>query len=76
MGNNMRAERVRRGLTQTELADMLGVTQMTVCRWETGECEPSAAKLVSMTSLYGCSAEYLLDMVELPNQRLAPMISN
>lgn len=76
MGNNMRAERVRKGLTQTELANTLGVTQITVSRWESGECEPSAKSLVSMTSLYGCSAEYLLDMVDLPNDRIAPLTTN
>lgn len=76
MGNNMRAERVRKGLTQTELANTLGVTQLTVSRWESGECEPSAKSLVNMASLYGCTVEYLLDIVSLPNERMASPITN
>lgn len=28
-------------LTQEELAIALGVSSVTVCRWETGKCEPT-----------------------------------
>ncbi len=28
-------------LTQEELAEKLGVNSVTVCRWETGKCEPT-----------------------------------
>lgn len=28
-------------LTQDELAKILGVHSITVCRWETGKCEPN-----------------------------------
>ena len=28
-------------LTQEELATALGVNSVTVCRWETGKCEPT-----------------------------------
>ncbi len=28
-------------LTQEELAVALGVSSVTVCRWETGKCEPT-----------------------------------
>lgn len=73
MGNNIRAERVRRGLTQSELGELLGVTQLTVSRWEQGDCEPSGRKLVRLSNYFGCSPEYLLDMVSMPNERLAPM---
>jgi len=40
-GSKIRAFREDRHLTQTELAQMLGVTKMEVLRWENGKNEPS-----------------------------------
>ena len=33
--------RKAKGMSQQELADLVGVTQPTVCLWETGKCLPS-----------------------------------
>ena len=70
MGNNMRAERARRGLTQAELADALGVVAMSVVRWESGASEPDTRNLIRMSRLYGCTPEYLLDLVDEPHKEL------
>ena len=36
-GQIIRDARIAKGLTQTELADELGVSQSTIARWEKGE---------------------------------------
>lgn len=43
--NMIRTERIKAGLTQTQLAEKIGVTQNEVSRWETGERNPKLDKL-------------------------------
>ena len=42
VGNNIRAAREVRGLTQKDVGDALGVTNRDVSRWENGRVEPGA----------------------------------
>ena len=41
VGKNIKAARTEKNMTQLELADILGVTFVTVNRWENGKCRPS-----------------------------------
>lgn len=41
----LKGARVNAGLKQKELADLMGVTRLTIIHWESGEHRPSAEKL-------------------------------
>jgi len=47
------ALRKKLGMTQTELAHKLGVTAMTVSRWERGLVEPTASGYIGLGNLAG-----------------------
>lgn len=59
-GKILASERVKAGLTQTELAEKLGVSGQSVSLWEQGRAKPSIERLVQCSELFGCSTDYLL----------------
>ena len=61
--------RERSGLTQKEVAEMMGVDQSAVSFWETGQTMPRAAMLVKLSGLYCCSVDELLAKDKMEKER-------
>jgi repressor LexA len=59
-GENIKALRVLRGLTQRELADRVGVTSTAVSEWERGKNEPRSWALEALSRALSVSMERLL----------------
>lgn len=49
---SVREYRERKFLTQGQLAEQLGVSNVTVCRWENGDFEPNMAMKKKLVSLF------------------------
>ncbi len=64
MLKNIKREREESGLSVDQVSDVLGVHPNTVRGWERGEYEPTSKNLVQLAALYGCSADYLLDITD------------
>ena len=52
--------RLKRRLSQEDIAKKMGVTPATVCRWENGEFLPRADKLIALAKVLKCSVSALL----------------
>ena len=52
--------RMEHGLTQGQLAEMVGCYPKDISRWETGERNPGAKSLVALAKALGCSMEDLI----------------
>ena len=52
--------RKEKGLTQSELAEKLGITNKAVSKWETGEAMPDTAQLLPLAEILGVSVDELL----------------
>jgi transcriptional regulator with XRE-family HTH domain len=57
----LKALRKRKGMTQVELAEKIGVEQATIQRWEAGKREPDIAALHKIASVLGVSAGSLVN---------------
>ncbi len=60
IGNRLLKLRTQRGLTQIQVAEMLGVSNKAVSKWECGEALPSVDMLVALSRLYGVSIDEIL----------------
>lgn len=60
IGDNIRALRIKAGMTQSRLAERLGVTDQAVSKWETGAASPDLSLIVPLTRLFGVTADALL----------------
>ena len=56
--------RKNKGLSQLELAEMMGVSRQAVSRWENGLSVPSTDKLKQLSDLYSVSLDSLLSNSE------------
>lgn len=58
-GNRLRAVRQERGFTQKQLANLLGVTEQAVSKYERGNSYPDIVMLSGISEILDCSLDYL-----------------
>lgn len=61
IGNNIKEQRSKLGLTQKDIADRLNVTAQAVSRWENEEVEPSIDTLKRLSCIFKVSLDVLLN---------------
>jgi transcriptional regulator with XRE-family HTH domain len=60
LGARIAALRRSRGMSQSQLAQELGVSPSAIGMYEQGRREPSAATVVALSNLFQVSTDYLL----------------
>lgn len=56
--------RVKKGYTQTQVAEALGVTPVCITQWESGVRRPNVVLLKKLAELLECTADDLLEPIE------------
>ncbi len=57
--------RKENGLTQKQLAKMVGKSETGLASWEQGLSEPSIADIIKLCEIFSVSADYLIGIVNL-----------
>ena len=61
-GQRIRELRIEKGLTQTQLAEQLGLTQKSVSKYELEQLDLSTELVVKISRFFDVSSDYLLGM--------------
>ena len=64
-----------RGLTQTKVANYLGIAQASYIRYEKGTSEPTVANLVKICDLLDVSADFLLGRENFMAEKITKLYS-
>ena len=71
IGERIRAERVRRGISLRGLARGVGVSPSLISQIETGKCQPSVSTLYAITTVLGVSVQDVFGETRPPEGRAA-----
>jgi len=68
---NLKDIRLRKGLTQSEVASALGISSVVYSRYETGTRQPSADTIIQLANVFGVTVDYLLGRQEFETSTLS-----
>lgn len=75
---NLRVARVRKGLTQIDVANRLGISRSTYANYEVGSRDPDTATLGKIADLLNVTTDFLLGKDDVPqrvlNKRWVPLL--
>lgn len=60
--NTIKKLRNEKGLTQMNLAELMGIDQTTVSKWELGKATPDTPILIRLAEFFDVSTDYLLGL--------------
>lgn len=75
LGNSLYKSRKKKGLSQEEVAEKLGVSRQTISKWETEETVPDIYQAKKLAKIYGLSLDELMD-VDLDQKEIEEVIKN
>ena len=64
--------RKRKGISQEELADRIGVSRQAVSKWESGQTSPDLEKIVLLSDCFEVTTDYLLKGVSPAQAQIEP----
>ena len=63
-----------KGLSQSELGDLIGVTNKAVSKWENGEAKPAINQLMKLSKVFEVSMDEIIDMKETNEKQIKKIV--
>ena len=60
IGSKIKAARLKKKMTQEQVAELLGVSRQTISNWENEKSYPDIISVIKMSDYYEASLDYLL----------------
>lgn len=70
--NRIKELRIAAGLKQSDLANQISCTAVTVSRYESGQRDIDSATICRLCEIFGCTADYLLGRSPVASPELTP----
>lgn len=69
--NRLRELRKKKGLTQDQVGEILGVQKAAVCKYETGQCPLSQDAIFELCKFFDVTSDYLLGRINPPSRTVS-----
>ena len=69
LGERIKNQRTRVGLSQERVAELVGVSRQSVTKWESGQSAPSTENLFRLAEIFGTTVDMLLDIPDEKNSQ-------
>lgn len=69
ISERIKSIRVSKGFTQKQVADAIGVTEVSLQRFEYGSSRPSLDTLIALADYFDVSLDYLVGRSDVPERR-------
>lgn len=63
-----------KGLSQTELGDLVGVSNKAVSKWENGDAKPAMTQLIKLSKIFDISMDKIVDLEEKKEKRITKIV--
>ena len=67
LGERIKNQRTRAGLSQERVAELVGVSRQSVTKWESGQSAPSTENLFRLAEIFDTTVDMLLDIPDEKN---------
>lgn len=64
IGDKIRELRIRKGMTQQELADIMGITYTSVSYWESGKSKPDIFQIKKLSEYFHVTTDYIYGLTD------------